>query len=519
MLGYVVAVRGVEARPSPLSTLLVAALVLLTVVWAAVASWQEAQPGSDDHGEARVRRRWRDLLEGGVVLAAVGGVLLLRRRGVGAPTDAGADPLVAVVPLLVALAAGLVALRAYRWLTGVVLHAVGRRRGAVGFVALAAAGRRSGVTSVVVVALLTGLAFALFASSVTATIRDGQVAAAYLAVGADYRLDGPGFSEDQVDDVNDADGVTSVAPALLRPEIPVSGDQAGVSNAAFAAVDTQTYPAIAASASGQDPLPLGELAEDPDGGGVLRVLTTPGVAESDQGELTLSLGSGIGDIDVEVVGTLDELPLAQGDEAVVADLGALQEAEGGALRPGTLLVQGDPGAAPVLADLVEQWDAAVELTDRRSQLEATRSLPFVDSTVAVFRAGFVAVAAYGLAAVVLFLLLTAGARAHLAWTLRSLGMSRRQRRAVAALELVPLVTLSVVVGSAVGAWLAHLLIPAVELVTFTGGFDPPDPVVSPGVVGLLALTVVALVAVAMAGVTVLTNRRRTVDLARTGADE
>ncbi len=452
-----------------------------------------------------------------MVLAAVGGAALVRDRGVGGPL-AGVDPLVAVVPPLVALAAGLVALRCYRWLSRPALRAVGRRRGAVGVVSLAAAAPRAGVTSVVMVVLLAGLAFSVFASAITTTIRHGQERAAYDEVGADFRLDSPGFSEEQVDAVRSLDGVSAVAPAVALPSVTASGDAHGVDRVAFVAVDTTAYPAVAEAASQEDVPQLAGLSERAEGDAVLRVLVSPGVLAAGDG-LSLGLGSGIGDVPVEVVGTLDGFPLAADDDVVVADLDVLQESEGGTLRATSLLVSGRASLADRLAGTVEAWDAGVSMTDRRSLLAGTGSLPFVGSTVATFRLGFVAVAAYGLAAVVLFLLLTGGARARLLTTLRSLGMSRRQTRAVAALELAPVVVLAVVAGTGVGVGLAHLLIPAVELVPFTGGFAAPDPVVSPAVLATLVVAVLGLVAAALLGVTALAGRRRAGDLLRTGADE
>jgi putative ABC transport system permease protein len=388
----------------------------------------------------------------------------------------------------------------------------------VGVVSLAAAAPRTGVTSVVVVVLLAGLAFSVFASAITSTIRDGQEQAAYDAVGADFRLDGPGFSDEQVAEVESVGGISQVAPAVVLPSVPASGEADGVEDVGFVAVDTATYPAIAAAASAADPPVLSGLAEPPSGEEVLKVLVTPGVLEAGDG-MRLGLGAGIGDVDVEVVGTLDGFPLAEDSEVVVADLGVLRESESGTLRATSLLVSGDAGAARRLSETVEAWDAGVSVTDRRSRLAETRELPFVGTTVDTFRLGFAAVAAYGLAAIVLFLLLTGEARSRLLATLRSLGMSRRQTRSVAVLELAPMVVLSLVAGTAVGIGLAYLLIPAVDLVPFTGGFTSPDPVVSPTVLAVLVLAVLGLVAAALLGVTALANRQRAGDLLRTGADE
>ncbi|HET6561600.1 MAG TPA: FtsX-like permease family protein [Marmoricola sp.] len=518
LLGYALVVVAVPARPSPTSVVLVVALAGFAVVQTVLAARQEAGRRSEDSGRGSARWRWRELVEALVLLAAVGGVALVRQRGVGGDPLQGVDPLIAAVPPLVALAAGLVALRCYRWLSRPALRAVGRRRGAVGVVSLAAAAPKAGVTSVVVVVLLAGLAFSVFASAITSTIRDGQAQAAYDAVGADFRLDSPGFSEEQVAKIASVDGVSNAAPAVVLPSVPVSGDATGVQDVAFVAVDTAAYPAVASAASTGEVPSLTGLAEEPSGEAVLRVLVSPAVLEAGDG-LTLGLGSGIGDVPVEVVGTIDGFPLTRDSDAVVADLGVLQESEGGTLRATSVLVSGDAGVGERLIETVEAWDAGVTVTDRRARLAGTRTLPFVGSTVDTFRLGFAAVAAYGLAAVVLFLLLTGEARVRLLATLRSLGMSRRQTRAVAGLELAPMVVLAVLAGTAVGVGLAYLLIPAVELVPFTGGFTSPDPVVSPGVLAVLALAVLGLVAAALLGVTAFANRRRAGDLLRTGADE
>jgi putative ABC transport system permease protein len=465
------------------------------------------------------RLPWREVAEGLVVLAAVGAVLLVRRRGVGGVADSGVDPVVALTPLLVALAAGVVALRGYQWLTGPVVHWVGRRRGAVGFVALASAGRRTGVVSAVVLVLLAGTALSLFASAITSTIRDGQTEAAYLEVGADYRLDAPAFTDEQAEQLASLDGIDTVAPAFVRTDVAVAGGDDTIGDVTFVAVDTATYDRVAAAAAPPEQrLPVEDLEGSAADGADLRVLVTPGLVDAGD-EPVLALGSGIGDVRGSVVGTVDEVPLAGGEQAVVADLAALQESEGGLLRATTLLAEGDAGAGPGIEQAVASWGMDVAVSDRRAWLAQTRTLPFVDSTVAMFRLGFVAVAAYGVAAFVMFLLLTAETRARMLATLRRLGMPRRQAGAVSGLELVPVVSVALVAGVAAGVGLTRLLVPAVELTPFTGGSAPPDPVMSPWVVAALVLGVVAVVATATYGVSVAAGRRRGEDLMRTGADE
>jgi putative ABC transport system permease protein len=516
LVGYAAVALAVPSGPSSLSALLVVVLTAFAVTQTVLAGWQEARrPSAGTPGDT-TRWRGRSLVEMFLLLAALGGVLLVRDRGVGDPLE-GVDPLVAAVPPLVALAAGVVALRCYQWLSRPALRAVGRRRGAVGVVSLAAAAPRT-VGSVLMVVLLAGLAFSVFASAVTSTIRDGQTQAAYDAVGADFRLDGPGFSEAQIEELASVEGVTEVAPAIVLPSVPASGQAGEVDDVAFVAVDTSAYPEVAVATPSEGRPRLDGLTGEPSGGTELRVLVSPRVREAGDG-LTLGLGSGIGDFAVDVAGTLEGFPLGEGREVVVADLGALREAHGGTLRATSVLVSGDPAAGERLSDTVAAWSAPVAVTDRRSRLDEIRSLPFVGGTVDTFRLGFAAVAAYGVAAVVLFLLLTGEARVRLLATLRSLGMSRGQTRAVAALELAPLVVVAVVAGTAVGVGLSHLLIPAVELATFTGGVASPDPVVSLRVLATLAVAVLGLVAVTLLGITTFAHRRRAGDLLRTGADD
>ncbi len=516
LVGHAAVALAVPTGPSSQSVLLVVVLTAFAVTQTVLAGWREARRSAAGTTGGATRWRGRGLVEVFLLLAAFGGVLLVRDRGVGDPLQ-GVDPLIAAVPPLVALAAGVVALRCYQWLSRPAIRAVGRRRGAVGVVSLAAAAPRT-VGSVLMVVLLAGLAVSVFASAVTSTIRDGQTQAAYDAVGADFRLDGPGFSETQIAELASLEGVAEVAPAIVLPSVPASGDAGEVDDVAFVAIDTSAYPEVAAAASDGERPRLDGLTGEPSGETELRVLVSRRLRGAGDA-LTLGLGSGIGDFAVDVAGTLERFPLGEGREVVVADLEALREAHGGTLRATSVLVSGDPAAGERLSETVAAWGAPVSVIDRRSRLDEIRSLPFVGGTLDTFRLGFAAVAAYGVAAVVLFLLLTGESRARLLATLRSLGMSRGQTRAVATLELAPLVVVAVLAGTAVGVGLSHLLIPAVELATFTGGFVPPEPVVSPRVLAALAVAVLGLVVVALLGVTTFAHRRHAGDLLRTGADE
>lgn len=144
-----------------------------------VAALFVARGGADDRARDVVRRRpstARLTVEAAVVLLAVVGVIVVRQRGIAGPD--GIDPFLAAVPLLVALATGLVVLRLYpvplRWLE----PGLRRRAGAVGFVAVARAGRAApGTARSSLVLVLAGAAIGLAGAMLVAVSRGSTVGA------------------------------------------------------------------------------------------------------------------------------------------------------------------------------------------------------------------------------------------------------------------------------------------------------------------------------------------------------
>jgi putative ABC transport system permease protein len=134
-----------------------------------------ARGSADDRARDVVRRRpstGRLTVEAAVVLLAVVGVVVVRQRGIAGP--GGVDPFLAAVPLLVALATGLVVLRLYpvplRWLE----PGLRRRSGAVGFVAVTRAGRAAaGTARSSLVLVVAGAAIGL-AGAMLAAVADGS---------------------------------------------------------------------------------------------------------------------------------------------------------------------------------------------------------------------------------------------------------------------------------------------------------------------------------------------------------
>lgn len=118
-----------------------------------------------------------------VVVAIAGGVIALRQRGL-AP-GSGVDPYVSSAPVLVALAAGLIAARVYPVPLRLVLRLATRRRSAVGYLGFARAARSRSGSLLPALALVVALAVIALGGMVRAAVSSGQVAASWQQVGAD----------------------------------------------------------------------------------------------------------------------------------------------------------------------------------------------------------------------------------------------------------------------------------------------------------------------------------------------
>jgi len=520
LAGLAVAVALVPARSSALSIGLVVALVAGCVAFMAVGCWRVVRRAGHDGRADTVAVRpslRRTAVEVLLVVVAVVGLVVVRRRGVGSAD--GADPYLATVPVLLAVGAGLLALRAYPYLLRPMLRVVRGAAGAVSFVSLARAARQPPVATLPLAVLLLGLGFSVFASSVETTVVRGQQDSAWRQVGGDYRFDSGALSGRQVRRAAAVDGVTTAVPALTRDDIDVRDEEGRPSDARLLALDPAAYADLAARAPA-GVAPTLDAVQVSSGGAMLPVLASPGVAAAagPDGVVTVDLGAFIGVYEARVVDIAESFPGDGGREFVVTDLAVLRAGEETPIRLTTLFVAADAGTGAAVADALGTGGPRVTVSDRREVLTETGELPFVDSTVAAFRLGVGAAAGYCLLAVVLALVLTAESRAGLLATLRTLGIDRRQARGLLGLELAPMVVVVVVVGLAVGIALPYLLVPAVDLTSFTAGVDAPPPRLDPMVAGVLAVGLVAVVAIAVALTGLVQRRRRLGDAVRMGAD-
>jgi putative ABC transport system permease protein len=176
VLGYLLAIVLTEGRDAATSLLLVAGIVLATGgILAAAASGAArsglAARGRDEVGVGAVSPR-RLAVEAAVVVSSLVGVYLLRRRGLA--DDNGFDPYLAAVPLLLGLAAGILAVRIYPLPVRFLAAAAGRRRDLVPALALRRVARQPEVTAAPLLVLLLGVSVSVFAAVMAATLSRAQ---------------------------------------------------------------------------------------------------------------------------------------------------------------------------------------------------------------------------------------------------------------------------------------------------------------------------------------------------------
>ncbi|WP_229072788.1 FtsX-like permease family protein [Actinoplanes sp. DH11] len=500
---------AVPGRPDPQEWLLVAGFALLGLLApAALAAAGARRPDFTGHRQDLAASRpspRRITAELFVIALAAGGAYLVRLRGIDA--GAGVDPYLVAVPVLLAVAASLIALRVVPFPLRLAGRLAGRARGAVAFLGLAGAGRgaalRSWPLSVLVVAIATGI----FTGTVATTVGHGRDRAADLTVPADAVVTGFSFAVDTPARVAELDGVDRATPLLLVSAAEVRSD----ANPLIAQVQAMV---VDAAAAGLD-LPAALSTAGP--ADVVPVVASPNLAER--------IGSG-GRVDIQgrryafrIAAVRDMVP-GLGTavrEFLVVPSQALRIPDFQPLVPNRILLDGsgwdatevrrvadDGQRAQTLKATGQQVDDAFQLNmpatvTTRADYRAGLDERGVDGVLSfTFTAGLAASAALALLAVALTVLAGAPARGRTLSRLRTLGMSGGQGRRLLVFELVPLLGVAVLAGALAGAALPALIAPALGLDDFTAGVPAElsaDPILAAGVLAVTVLAVVAALVV------------------------
>jgi putative ABC transport system permease protein len=531
--GLVAAGSVVPGRPDPLSALLSVAVVGAAVVALVAATWPVARrPLRDVHADERPAERpsaRRLVLEGTAVVIAVGGILLLRQRGL-AIDDGQAtrfDPLLAATPALAGLATGIVAMRLYPLPIRALGWLAARRRDLVPVLGLRSVGRRPMATGLPLLVLMLTAAFGAFASVVTTTVDRGQLVASWDNLGADYTVGriGGGPVANLVDPAEVA-GVEAVAGAYVDSATPFASTPNQRSAVLLYALETDAYLDVTAGSPLELDLPDELLsAERPAGTpedpipAILSRRLPPASQPVRRGD-TFSLEVAGQEMTFVDVRELNDFPaLDGGSPFVIASLDQLQAAYlNETLTANRLLVRGPASIESALRQHLSDNVALGQLASRHAEYRALQEAPLVAAVVVGFRVALVVAAAYTALAIMAALTLSAAARTRDHAFLRTLGLSARQALQLTVVEHGPPVVIALIPGVALGVAVALLLAPALGLSAFAGAEQQVALSVDWPAVAIMSGALLAVVAAAIAFSTWMSRRASAADALRIGDD-
>ncbi|MFE5854310.1 FtsX-like permease family protein [Streptomyces sp. NPDC056500] len=445
-----VAVPHGELPPSLLASGLVALVACTALPARAVFAHRRARlnDGRDDVTHHRPSRR-RVVAEVTLLTLAVGAVVALRRRGT---APGAADELVSAAPVLVAVVAALVLVRLYPLPLRLLTLPMARRRGVVGFLSLARAGRSPATTVLPLLALLVALTTAAFGGSVLSGVDGARDRAALVTVGADARIAAlDGLPDSLAQQVRKVPGVREVVPIFLEAELDLR--DTGTRNVTLVAVEPDAYARLARATQ------LGEFGAGRLRGGsdAVPALVTPAVAER-LGDTEALIGPAGAMFTVRAVGVLETTPAVPVGDFVLVDASRVpnrattallltgQDISPAGLRSAARAAGGDPVVAL-------RSEARADLTESPVQSGAERIYVVAAATGA----------GYAVLALLLSLLQAAPERTALLARLRTMGLTRGQSRRLLVLESLPQTLLAASGGALVGWGAIQLLAPGIDL--------------------------------------------------------
>jgi putative ABC transport system permease protein len=456
--------------------------------------------------------RRRLVAEATVLIAIVGAVAALRARGAQPSTTSG-DPYIASAPVLVAVAAGLIAARLYPVPLRLLLRVTSPRRAPVGFLGIARAARSRSAVLLPALALVVALALIALGGTLRAAVSRGQTAASWQEVGADAVIRTVGSTQAigpapqhaivAVPGVTHTAAIYGVAPGDPQDANLLTGLEDAVA-AGVLIVNPRSYAALVA-ATPFPAFPAGLLAQRGTGRTV-PILATPGVAAAlRKGASQLAFASS--QLTVRLAGTVTQTPGLPGGGPFVILPSWAQRWLKASTPPNVLLVTGSSINMRDLRAALARTLPASQLLSRQAVVTSKAQLPSVQESNTAFDLCVGAALAVSVAAVLLGLLLSGRDRTRVAAWLAALGMTGRQARRLAMLDALPLVLIAVLGAEVAAAVLAQAIAPALDLSVFTGSSTAVPVRVDAVSMIAPAAAAIALVAVITAAQNALTRRR------------
>ncbi len=467
----------------------------------------------DDSPASAVKRRRRLVAEGAVVLAAAGAVTALFSRGNSTSTI---DPVLSAAPLLIAVAVSLLVLRLYplplAWWAR-------RQRTSPRLLSFLGPARsvRSAVAALVpVMALTVGVAVVVFSGTLLSTFRDGVTAAARYSVPADLVVETSPLNNEQLEQIEAIDGVAAMA--ALSDFTSASPQFEGTeSNSRHVwLVDADALRKVQADYPGSIPDSLlEELSSTTDGTLPMIASAGTGLEAGDEGEIRF-----YGEIDVSVSASLESISLLDTSNWVLMDRDTVRDRLDIEAVAGKLLIKLAPGAdvqhvAKSIASIsrvVAGQQTPTEYQERILESPSAKGLQLGLWTIVSFMGLLSALI------IIMTTLVNAPGRNRLIALLRTLGFPPTRDRGLLLWELVPPAAVALVVGTGVGLLLPTVVMPSIDLRTFTGGYLPVELVYDPVLLGSLLGGFVLVVLGSMMAAVAVGRRQRIATALRIGEE-
>jgi putative ABC transport system permease protein len=514
-LGSALAIFGGAAWPLAVGA--AGAVAVSTVFILVATSLRDMRSGRVPTRGDAITHRWRarsfvlDLLV--VVLAAAGVASLLQRGLVSADTGASGgsfDVYLAVVPLLVGLAAGLVVRHLYPVPIRVLAWLAAALRSLVPALALRSAARDRGSGQLPLVVLMLATAIGVFASVLLVTVERGQETASWREFGADYRL------EARVNDLLPAGLDVTAVPevdayaAVYSTTVRLRGGDVRSLAATLEAIDAAAYPDVVAGTAAATVLPasFGDRAWNEETAGT-RDDPVPAIVSVDiarrtglvEGE-TLALFLPGGEVYFRVAEFRDSFAgLPAGRPFVVAPLAGVAAAiSGPSVGRSALYVRAPESVAGALREAAAAYGSTVAVASRHERYAQLRDAPLMDAVDVGIGLAFATALGYAALCLAAALVLALAARQRQVALLRVLGVRRQEFVALLLIEHAPVIAVGLVGGVVLGVVVSWLIVPGLGLETFAASTGRLPVVIDVRYLALLGIAPVAVVAgVVLAG--------------------
>jgi putative ABC transport system permease protein len=522
-----IALAGVEWLATV--AVIAALIAVLAVGLAVVSTVQLLREGDGQLRQSRPAVWWggpRSLVRDGLlILIACVGVIWIGQRGAastasdpaGGLASATVDPLLLIVPVLVALVGAIVAWRAYVPIVRAGAAVAAAHPGFVPVHALRGPSRGAGALQVPLIVLVVTIAVGVFSAIVVLSLQREQDVVAWQFVGADYRVESATRQSLPLE-MADVPGVEAAADVVLRDGL-LSGGSVRALTLMGAALDVDAYRRVVAGtpADGRIPealwtttwTPASGLSRDAPIPALLvgEAARRPALKVGDPFELS-SFGRAS---HFQVAGILPEFPGASSPKGtVIVPLAAIQAAE-----PERRFVadQSFVRASPDLVDAMREATVGsygapnVVLTARGEIRGAMEADPLVRDTSIGFILALVVSLAFAALVVAVAVVRDVDSRHGEIALLRALGTRPGQVLGVIVVEQSTVVLTAVVGGLALGALMGVIAVPSLGLDRFVRPGQLVDAFISWPVVSSVAVAQALLALLVMLVATAVARRR------------